>query len=140
MEILESAKKLGEMIKETGVYDRLMTSQEKLMKDKESVELMQEFDSVRMEYTNAVDTKDNVAIEGLVSTMKEVEDKIQKNPVTNDFINISTEYGKLINDINNNITSGITGKDTSELGGCGSGCGSDCGTEDDSCGSGCGCG
>ncbi|MBN2883766.1 MAG: YlbF family regulator [Clostridia bacterium] len=122
MDVMEKARELAAAIIKTEEYLNLNAAEEIMSNDEEGTGLMQDMELLQQEYIKSA--REGAPQDELLEIeqyLKEKHSELLEYSVTGDYIRAKAEFDRMIKNINNEITSGITGCAKDDCEGC-SGC------------------
>lgn len=124
-EILEKARELGIMIAESGEFEKLKIAEERQLADPEAQKLMMEYANKRDELANKAQSPDitKEEFEEIKNQMQAEFEKMCVNENVKAYLDASTAFSNMINQVNTIIGYFVKGGDS---GGCSGNC-SSCG-------------
>ncbi|MDP4180892.1 MAG: YlbF family regulator [Bacillota bacterium] len=127
MDIIEKAKELGNLIRESQEMLKLKKSEELLMQDEKGKGLLNDLYMIQEEMSNALsETNDKEIFENIKLKFAQKQKEIQAYDVTRTYLEAKSMVDGLMKKINDVIIFSITGEEPcsdSDCSSCGCGCG-----------------
>ncbi len=124
-EILQKAKELGIMIAESGEFEMLKIAEERQLADTEAQKLMMEYAEKRDELSKKASAPDTTKeeFEGIKEQMQKEFEKMCQNENVKAYLDASSAFSNLINQVNSIIGYFVKGGEESGCSGNCSSCG-----------------
>ncbi len=127
MDIIEKAKELGNMIKESSEMAELKNSEAKMMQDEKARAILNDLYLLQDEMSKAMsEGKDREVLEGIKQKFVSKQNEMQNYDITKSYLEDKSKFDNLMKQINDVIVYSMTGEEPcsdSDCGSCGCGCG-----------------
>jgi len=127
MDIIEKAKELGNMIKESNEMSSLKNSEAKMMQDEKARAIMNDLYLLQEEMARAMhEGSEKDVIEDIKQRYISIQNEMQSYDITRAYIEDKNKFDGMMKRINDVIVYSITGEEPCSHGNCSS-CGGGCG-------------
>lgn len=127
MNIMEAATALGRIIKDSETYQRFSAAKSAYESDEKLSELLREYEADRrtLDRASKLDEVDTLLIDTLQARLDEIYTLVSDNQIYIEYIEAQEKVNELMEQVNNQITFAVTGKQPCSSHGCAScsGCG-----------------
>ncbi len=127
MDIIEKAKELGNMIKESSEMAELKNSEAKMMQDEKARTILNDLYLLQDEMSKAMsEGKDREVLEGIQQKFISKQNEMKNYDITKSYLEDKSKFDNLMKQINDVIVYSMTGEEPcsdSDCGSCGCGCG-----------------
>jgi len=110
---IEKAKELGRVIRETSEYLELEKANENIKADEAASQIIEQINEVQEQINFAQQSGVEPSSEQ-ISQFNDLKDKMQNNLTIQSFIKAQEQFNQVMQDINNAISEGLTGEESSE--------------------------
>lgn len=121
--VLDKARELADLIKESDEIRELRDAEDKMYNDKAAQDIIAEFQAKQLEFQKTLDQGEELS-EPQLAAKDALEEKMEANDAIRNYFEVQQKVEKLLEAVNMVVTRAISGENE-----CGSGC--------DSCSSGC---
>jgi cell fate (sporulation/competence/biofilm development) regulator YlbF (YheA/YmcA/DUF963 family) len=127
MDIIEKAKELGNMIKESSEMAELKNSEAKMMQDEKARAILNDLYLLQDEMSKAMsEGKDRKVLEGIQQKFITKQNEMQNYDITKSYLEDKSKFDSLMKQINDVIVYSMTGEEPCsdhDCGSCSCGCG-----------------